>query len=421
MSQVHLPTTHTINYSSHHSCFAPPHSQYFGEPPGPWPYVSSSFGQLDLCGHPKPHAYWYTSNWRELTPSGASKVAIAASPVARVLDLLDSSPSKTLSGTTSAASAELVVDGISQGVQTGGGVLNQWTVKAAAPCSWPVNQTGVQCKALTAVPSAQSAAACEAAACARGAAVWQWALSPGCWVGMTPVSGQCPAPHDPSKSSWVGASRDAPPPSPLFRNATLIARDAGGAVVATHTVRAPVGPAVAVLLTLDVPSQSTGTGSRLLLDGSDVALIRATLVDAHGTLISSTPTNITFGVLSGPAYFTGIGSGDPASHEQPHGNVVATYGGLARAFATVSYDCVSPNRALIRTTDLDGHAAIPTVKLPGEVCPTDDVVIYADAEGFTRVTISIPVSVDVAADGIAAAARAAFATGAEAYLASFEG
>jgi hypothetical protein len=30
---------------------------YYGEAAG-WPQVSSAYGQLDLAGFPKPHAYW---------------------------------------------------------------------------------------------------------------------------------------------------------------------------------------------------------------------------------------------------------------------------------------------------------------------------------------------------------------------------
>ena len=36
---------------------------YFGEPAGTgtssWPVVSSDFGQFDISGFPKPHAWWY--------------------------------------------------------------------------------------------------------------------------------------------------------------------------------------------------------------------------------------------------------------------------------------------------------------------------------------------------------------------------
>jgi hypothetical protein len=63
---------------------------YFGEPPGPWPYVSSSFGQLDLAGMPKPHAFWYAAGWREGVAAGdPSRVPLPPAPVARVTSLLD--------------------------------------------------------------------------------------------------------------------------------------------------------------------------------------------------------------------------------------------------------------------------------------------------------------------------------------------
>ena len=43
---------------------------YFGEPRGTgtssWPYVSSDFGQFDIAGFPKPHAYWYAANWLQV-------------------------------------------------------------------------------------------------------------------------------------------------------------------------------------------------------------------------------------------------------------------------------------------------------------------------------------------------------------------
>ena len=36
---------------------------YYGEPSGPWPHTTSSFGQFDLCGFPKAASYWYQSYW----------------------------------------------------------------------------------------------------------------------------------------------------------------------------------------------------------------------------------------------------------------------------------------------------------------------------------------------------------------------
>ena len=64
-------------------------------------------------------------------------------------------------------------------------------------------------------------------------------------------------------------------------NMTAVARSQAAAVVATHT-RITAAVAAAIVLTNDAPSPTTGTGQRLVLDGHDVALVRATVVDAQG-------------------------------------------------------------------------------------------------------------------------------------------
>ena len=65
---------------------------YFGEPHGTgtssWPYVICDFGQFDIAGFPKSHAYWYTSNWLQAVPlSDAGRPPLPQRPVARILDL----------------------------------------------------------------------------------------------------------------------------------------------------------------------------------------------------------------------------------------------------------------------------------------------------------------------------------------------
>lgn len=44
---------------------------YYGEPSGDWPHVSSTFGQFDLGGFPKAAAHWY----RIRTSSGALEIS----------------------------------------------------------------------------------------------------------------------------------------------------------------------------------------------------------------------------------------------------------------------------------------------------------------------------------------------------------
>lgn len=55
-------------------------------------------------------------------------------------------------------------------------------------------------------------------------------------------------------------------------------------VIATHT-RSSWGRATALVLSMDAPSQATGTGTALYLDGADVALVRASVVDASGNVV----------------------------------------------------------------------------------------------------------------------------------------
>lgn len=70
-------------------------------------------------------------------------------------------------------------------------------------------------------------------------------------------------------------------------------------VLASHTIVAP-GAAAALRLSLDAPSQGKGTGSALLLDGQDVAMLRAEVLDAQGGLVTSGSANVTFEVTAGP-------------------------------------------------------------------------------------------------------------------------
>merc|ERR1712061_964026 len=92
-----------------------------------------------------------------------------------------------------------------------------------------------------------------------------------------------------------------------------IARDADGKPVA-KAERHTNGKANAISLTIDAPSQSTGTGTALLLDGQDAALIRASIVDDAGRVVHLASNNISFRVLHGPGSVQGTHNGDVHSH-----------------------------------------------------------------------------------------------------------
>ena len=71
-------------------------------------------------------------------------------------------------------------------------------------------------------------------------------------------------------------------------NATAVARDANNEIVAVDT-RLTCGIAQSIKLSLDVPSQRTGTGTALLANGADAALVRATVVDSAGNVRNTSP------------------------------------------------------------------------------------------------------------------------------------
>merc|ERR1712054_500782 len=97
----------------------------------------------------------------------------------------------------------------------------------------------------------------------------------------------------------------------------------------------------------------TGTGNKLLLDGHDAALLRASVVDSNGRLVVDAIEIVTFEVVSGPGRVLGIGNGDPALHRHQAGTTTETYGGLARAIVQASVDCVSDDLDTVALVDAD--------------------------------------------------------------------
>ena len=129
---------------------------------------------------------------------------------------------------------------------------------------------------------------------------------------------------------------------------------AGGAATALYTVLASHtkhswGAPAALLLSLDAPSARTGTGSAVYLDGEDVALVRAAVVDAEGVVVHDSSLVVSFAVAGrgestggggggGPALarIAGVGNGDPANRAPLNASRVPAYHGLARAVARVT-------------------------------------------------------------------------------------
>lgn len=424
---------------------------YFGEPNGVggWPKVSCSFGQLDIAGFPKPHAYWYAAKWlgaHAADQAGAARVV--ASPAVRVLDLVGMLLPAPSHAPLPAALAAATPRG--------------------AGCAYPLDLNGLQCHGLSRLPAVTSSAGCEAACCAAGAAaceVWQWdagAAQGGCWTGRLRPS-SCRPPKPGSKAVWVsrganvtadscsvsvlglsnsslvldslelltgGASRGVQHishagddgsdvgaatftiPCNISANGTTgslwpgtrveaIGRSADGSVLASQVLAAPAA-ATRLTLTLDVPSRATGTGDKLLLDGRDLALVRAAVVDGDGRLVPSSTARVHFRVTSGPGRVVGTGNGDPTSHEQPSSASVSAFGGLARGLIGVAADCASPHAALRRLVEVDGERTTPL--LPPAAAPSS-FTVEASADGLGSATLAVPLSCDEAKDGALAVAR----------------
>lgn len=414
---------------------------YFGESQA-WPKYACAFGQFDIAGSPKPHAFIYNINWLQLlSPSDAGRPPLPVEHVARLLDLIDQIPcggkSCTVSAVSTGHSNELFVNNRSVGLakpdELGDTVTWQIpfvgaavtiTSDAAGNCTFPHNLTGVQCKGLTDHKQAKTPKACEASCCAEAQCdIWQFEASAGCWIG---TANSC----DKVGPGWVGGGRGTPPgPSPPTMNVsslTVVARDATGAAVARHTLTgSATGVPAALVSDIDIPSAATGTGTALVLDGMDSGLVRVTLVDADGALISplERAVNVTFEIVSGPGRIVGVGSGDPAAHNFQQGNIAATFAGTVKAIVRVTVDCTTPGRELAKQIDVE--TGTTTIVGPDtQACDAfvKQPIVVRASSGTWQVMAEIAVSADEASHGYISVARAtARDLSAYTYLRDFRG
>eukprot|EP01060_Flectonema_neradi_P039710 TRINITY_DN884_c0_g1_i1.p1 TRINITY_DN884_c0_g1~~TRINITY_DN884_c0_g1_i1.p1 ORF type:complete len:927 (+),score=254.24 TRINITY_DN884_c0_g1_i1:63-2783(+) len=271
---------------------------YFGES-HTWPAVTSQYGQFDVTGFPKPHAWYYRRHWTE---------QYVQKKVSRIITMLVQN-STEISGVVGSSFAELFIDGSSQGVIA---------ADSTGVVSWKVHQGTLAVKNATLVN-----------------------LSPS----KVPTGDK-------------------------------------------HTLIQP-GDAASLKISVDVPSPTTGTGSKLYLDGTDVALLHVTLLDAEGTAVSQdlNQVNVTWEVVSGPAKVLGVGNGDVKNHQKVLGNTISTYAGLARSVIQITVDCVSASRGLVEAVDsLKGPISY------SNSCPQGPVVVKASSESLPSTTVQIEVS-----------------------------
>ena len=69
----------------------------------------------------------------------------------------------------------------------------------------------------------------------------------------------------------------------------------------------------------------------------DVALLRATIVDADGNPVLDATNNVTFTINSGPGFIAGVGNGDPSCQEPSQVRSDATLSSLVHRYDAASH------------------------------------------------------------------------------------
>ena len=357
---------------------------YLGEPSGTWPTVISSFGQFDVAGFAKAQATWYQAKW-----------------LLRSADNRADKPFPTGNGS--------VVH-----------LVESWEKpRPTPPIKWACNRTAF--RALCAKPKSE----CAACVVKHEAILSSWHCAANMWDYLCETGGAAPPGLPPSPPGTKDVTvysaaasvelfvngislgvRQMPVQRPTAHatvvqtwaewqdvkwapgNATVVGRDAAGKVVAVDS-RFTSNAAVAIVLSLDAPSALTGTGTSLLADGQDTALVRATVVDAAGRKVHDASNMITFAVTSGDGQLIGTHNGRVDSHGRGDADTVAAYHGLARAVVCVTSAAGLgvEERTLLAHIDLDTHLN----GLDG-VLTSDVIVVEAYSLGMATARVAIPVS-----------------------------
>ena len=323
---------------------------YYGEPPfgGATGHgeVSSTYGQYDLCGFPKAAAQWYRTQW--------------------LLTINNSRTDKTFPTTHDEVY-----------------IVESWESPDAFPST-----KGNMTRAIHVYTSAR----------------WVELYANGVSQGVRPVRPMVEGPG--SYAEWTAVPWHA-------GNLTAVARASGtpgaGRALATAVMHTN-GVATALALGIDAPHALTGTGSAVVLDGHDAALIRASVVDEHGRVMHLATHNVSFRIVSGPAFVQGTGNGDPHARGNNAAPGHPAYHGLVRAVIRVTSVAARPagERALLGRVDRDGPMAPLGARRAGDhvahALATGDIVVEASSPGLASVRITIPTSTDAAADGVYASA-----------------
>ncbi len=184
------------------------------------------------------------------------------------------------------------------------------------------------------------------------------------------------------------------------------ALDSQGQVVASDMVETAGTPA-RVVAAIDVPSEKTGTGSSLVLDGHDAGMISAAIVDDRGAVVPSASNKVTFRIVSGPGKIIGVGNGDPSCHEPNQVPWRSAYHGLARAIVQVTQDGSSSalHRKRLIQIDRDGGILTRIVPPDAKSAAPDVIVVEAAVDGLGKASVSIPVNTDESVHRVLASAK----------------
>jgi hypothetical protein len=304
---------------------------YYGEPPSHGLTVSSSYGQYDLCGFPKAAATWFRTQW-----------------------LL----------TSTSDDAERVDKPFSTGDLNEVYLVESWE----SPDSWNYtrgNNTRT-IHAYTNAPQVELYLNDESR-------------------GVLPV-------HRMTSDNGTYAEFLNVPWAP--GTIKVVARAANGTAVA-ETTKATNTDAHELVLSLDCPSPQTGTGNALYLDGQDVALVRATIVDALGQRVHMASHNISFRVVSGPGRIVGAANGDSKSYQPHHAPWQTAYHGLVRAVIQVTSMAALKDSTKNLFESIDAPSMLSSVEgsYPS-FHDNQDIVLEASTAGLDRATLIIPTSTD---------------------------
>lgn len=162
-----------------------------------------------------------------------------------------------------------------------------------------------------------------------------------------------------------------------------------------------------IVLRVDAPSPTTGTGKALLADGQDTALLAAMIVDADGNLDHTSTANITFSIVSGPGKVVATHNGNVQNHEPNLAPWHSAYHGLVRGIVRVTQNAAfAPwHRSRLAEIDLDGSIG-PTELIASGTLEAKNIVVEASSPGLVGGQATIALSTDESADGVLAVAAA---------------